>query len=206
MYDHANRGAAQGDATNGTAQNESRPGTTHADAKHNPAPFDGERGARQDDTKRGLFWPFFLAGLLVAFVIGDVVMVLIATRDPSFSVEENYYKKGLELDQRRAQERRNAELGWQLSLDVKRIAESLRPVIRVAITGRDRKPISDAKISLVAFHNARAAQKLRARLEFVAGHYVANLPIGRAGLWEFRFVVEHGGQRFTQTIRRKVEL
>ncbi|MCA9519737.1 MAG: FixH family protein [Myxococcales bacterium] len=166
----------------------------------------GEEPQTQSPPSRGLFWPIFLAGLLFASVGGNVVMMLIATGDPAFSVEENYYQKGLRWGETRAQETKNSELGWRLALQIRRLAGSVPPLVRVALTDREKKPIDDAKVHLVAFHNARAAKKLEAQLRFNSGEYLAKLPIARAGLWEFRFVVEREGQRFTKTIRRKVSL
>ena len=53
--------------------------------------------------KRGWGWPVFLVGLLVAGVGVNLVLLVAATGDPSFAVERDYYRKGMEWDRTLAQ-------------------------------------------------------------------------------------------------------
>jgi hypothetical protein len=68
--------------------------------------------------KKGSLWPWVIGGALVLHVIGSLVVVAIATSDSSYGVEEDYYQKAVNWDEKRAQDRTNAELGWSLEFEV----------------------------------------------------------------------------------------
>jgi len=151
--------------------------------------------------KKGWQWPWIVGGLMAVVVGANLILLYVATSDPSFAVEENYYQKGLDWDSKRAQDRRNAELGWSLELDV---ARTRSPDGTIVVTARliddEGRPISDASIHLETFHNARAAYILEGDLEVNGeGSYSVTLPMRRPGLWEFRFEVTRAGHRFTHT-------
>lgn len=152
--------------------------------------------------KKGWQWPWIVAGLMAVVVGANLILMYVAVSDPSFAVEEDYYQKGLDWDDKRAQDQANDSLGWSLELNVAplRSADGTNG-LTANLTDRDGRPISDAKIYLEAFHNARAALIQKRDLTRDGdGGYSTSLLMRRPGLWEFRFEVSRNEQRFTHTI------
>lgn len=150
---------------------------------------------------KGWYWPWLLGGLMTLVLGINLAFVYVATTDPSFAVEENYYRKALDWDRKRDQDRINAELGWTIDLAVTpATADGGRRLLARLLDERG-VPVEGASVHVEAFHNARAAYVLEADLRPVAQGpgYSASLPLRRPGLWEFRFDVRRGGQRFTYT-------
>ena len=155
---------------------------------------------------RGAYWPWLLGALMAVVIGANLALVYLATSDPSFAVEEDYYRKALDWDGKRQQDARNAALGWHVDLDV---AGTRSADGRVAIVARLRdsagRPIEDARVRLEAFHNARAARIFRADLARGSGaEYTTALPLRRPGLWEFRIVASRGAERFTRTATKEL--
>jgi hypothetical protein len=153
-------------------------------------------------------WPALIVGALVIHVVASLVTVFIATSDPSYAVEEDYYQKALAWDERRAQEGHNRELGWQLDVEVAPPpAAGSDPTLVVRLADGNGQPLDGARIAVAAFHNARAGQTLRAEPAAVgAGAYACPLAMHRSGVWELRFTVGRDGERFTRTVRRHLNL
>jgi nitrogen fixation protein FixH len=156
--------------------------------------------------KKGWQWPWIVGGLMAVVVGANLILIYVATSDPSFAVEEDYYQKALDWDDKRAQDRTNAELGWMLELDVARERSADGSVVVAAsLADRDGRPISDATIHLQAFHNARASHVFESDLTHDAsGRYTTSLPMRRPGLWEFRLEARQAGRRFTATTLREL--
>jgi len=141
----------------------------------------------------------------VVFFSG-LATVFVATTNPSYAVEEDYYEKALHWDEKRAQDRRNIELGWRIEIEVAPPDAAGGPASLVSVlTAADGGPIDGATVTVEAFHNARAGNILRATLAGRgAGRYAAELPMRWSGVWEFRFVAERGSERFTHAEKRYV--
>jgi nitrogen fixation protein FixH len=149
--------------------------------------------------RRARWWPFFIIALLVGGAGANVALMVIATRDPSFAVEPDYYRKALRWDDVMAQERENAALGWSVEVGADSATRPTRIALRVS--DRDGAPVEDATVQVTAFHNARASQIVAATLAPArGGRYSAPLPLDRPGLWELRVRVVQGDRIFTQTI------
>jgi len=153
-------------------------------------------------------WPAFVAGALALQVVASLATIYLATSNPSYAVEDDYYRKALDWDAKRAQDRHNLELGWQLRFEVEPATlSSDQAVLSVTLSDPGGAPVDDALVAVDAFHNARADQILQGRLEGLGGgRYAASLPISRRGVWEFRFVAERGGDRYTYTESRHLVL
>jgi len=144
--------------------------------------------------------------LLGVSLSANLALLVLAVDDPSFAVEPEYYEKAMAWDARRAQERRNEELGWSLALAVAP-AESLPGSRRIEALLRDGegRALEGATVRLATFHNARAGNVFETTLAAEGeGRYSAALPLRRPGLWEFRFVVERGGDIYTRTLLHDV--
>lgn len=149
-------------------------------------------------------WPVIIVVALGVHAVAWLGVAWLATSNPTYAVEEDYYAKAMAFDQTRAQRARNAELGWNLS-----VAATPAPVagaeatLTVALTDRSGAPVDGATVVVEAFHNVRADRILEARLRpFEPGRYAASLPMSRDGLWELRFTVSRGTEVFTDIVRQ----
>ncbi len=154
-------------------------------------------------TRGGRFWSLVPVLLIACMLVGLGSLAYVATDDPSFAVEKDYYKKAVAWDQAAAQAAENARLGWKVELATEPHGKELRVVARVK--DAQGAPIRGATVALEAFANARASRVVSTRLEVGDdASYRGGLDLIQAGLWEFRFSVEARGQRFTETVRQEV--
>lgn len=135
-----------------------------------------------------------LVGLItVSTMIGAAALIYHAHADPSFAVESDYYDKAVHWDDSAAQERRNAELGWRLSISAEP-SDGLKLIIVDALG----LPIDGASVSVEAFHNARSADRVAlAPADSGGGVYRQAAEFARPGIWEFRVVARRGEETFT---------
>lgn len=155
--------------------------------------------------RSGWVWPAGLLALLAVGVAANIAFVVAATRDPSFAVERDYYRKALRWDEAMAQAERNGALGWSVTPEIDPVPGAVGLARLVArVTDADGATLDDAVVHVEAFHEARAAQVAEARLDREGGAHVATLPMARPGLWELRFRVERRGVVFTQVLGREV--
>ena len=155
-----------------------------------------------------LRWPVLIIGALAVHVVVSLLTVVVATSNPSYAVEEDYYQKALAWDARRAQERRNLELGWQLDFEIAPPETAGGdPQLVVQLGDRSGRPLDGARVAVAAFHNARADQIVRVEPTAAGnGVYACPLAMRRSGRWELRFTVDCDGERFTRTITRDIQI
>jgi len=157
--------------------------------------------------KRGTGWPLAMGVILGLTVAANVWIIRLANTDPSFAVEPDYYQKGLKWDDELAQRERNARLGWRLLPSIAPIVRGSGADLRVELRDAMVQPIADASIVVTAMHVARAADPVEVTLRPEAdGRYEAVVPLERPGLWELRFDVHRGTERFTATERLDTRL
>lgn len=153
---------------------------------------------------RANIWAFVPATLLVSLIGFQLWLVRNAVSDPSFVVEDGYYAKAVSWNATMAQERENARLGFSLDVQVTPDADRNSRVI-VRLVARDGTPITGAMVTGEAFFVARANKPVAATFsERDRGSYEASLRTTHSGLWEFRFAVQRGAERFTHVVRRDV--
>ena len=70
--------------------------------------------------KRGSWWPIGITAVLATTVAANVWVATIASDDPSFAIEPDYYAKAIAWDSTLAQARTNATLGWRLTPSARR--------------------------------------------------------------------------------------
>ncbi|HKZ05559.1 MAG TPA: FixH family protein [Methylomirabilota bacterium] len=149
---------------------------------------------------RGWLWPLGLALALALSAGGNVAFMVLASRDASFAVEPDYYRKALEWDRTMAQASANRALGWMAAVDGPAPAPGGRRLV-VRLIDRDGGPVDGARMTVEARHGARAAEVVHGLLAGTGqGRYAAELPLGRVGLWELRLRAERGAQVFTQRL------
>ena len=146
-------------------------------------------------------WPVIIVTALALHVVAWLGVVYLATSNPSYAVEEDYYAKALAWDARRAQERTNADLGWRLETAVEAPATAgADAVLTARLSDRDGHPLEGASIALETFHNARAHEVLRGALSPGGGGvYRIALPMRRDGRWELRYTVDLADRHFTHS-------
>ena len=106
-------------------------------------------------------------------------------------------------DNQQAQWAENSRLGYQLALALAPADRGVEVVARVV--DRAQTAVRGAHVEVEAFANARAADRhVLALAEQPDGSYRARLAHPRQGLWEFRFTVEQGSDRFTAVERADV--
>ena len=152
--------------------------------------------------KPGTGWPIGITALLLATVAGNLMVMRIASSDPAFAVEPDYYRKAVHYDDVMAQQRTNQRLGWQLTAQVDPIVRT-RPT-QVTITAREAsmQPLTGATMTVTARFNARANDTLTTVLrEEAPGRYVGRLPMGRPGAWELRLDATRDSVRYRSTTR-----
>ena len=149
-------------------------------------------------------WPWVPVGLLGTMLSGLSTMALIATNDPGFALERDYYKKAVGYDSVILQRGQNARLHWSIDAEVGKV-RAVGPTPLTVKVSDALGPVSGARVSVEALRNASASTVLDARLiELTPGEYRALLPLSHGGLWELRLTVEHGRDRFTAVERRDV--
>ena len=152
------------------------------------------------------FWPWFLVALLLVGVGANLVLLVVADRDPSFAVEKDYYRKALSWDDAQERARESRALGWTLALTAR--PSNRGPgwtELEARLVDRDGAPVSGAAVALEAFHHARAADVLAADLVARgSGVYRADLPMRRRGSWEVRLRARRGGASFTEVVQEEI--
>ena len=183
-----------GEMDNGFGGRMNEPGT----------PVDSSTGER----RHRRFW----LGCIVALLAGQIALMLVllylATSDRSFSVEPDYYQKGLNWDRLAAQTRHNARLGWSVRIE-------LGPEVNVrgeralicSLADREGRPLDGATLDVVAFSHARGSERTAVTLPWAgSGRYEAPVRFAREGLWEFRLAIQRGTDTFTYVEQRDVYL
>jgi len=152
--------------------------------------------------KRGLGWPVGVVITLAAVVAANIGLVIVARSDPSFVIEPDYYAKAVAWDSTLAQQRRNSELGWSISPDLRPFTRSGDATLRVRLTDATGKDVDGATVEVAALFNARAGDVRTATLSADStGGYVTAIPVNHAGIWQLRFTVVRGADRFTHETR-----
>ncbi len=144
-------------------------------------------------------WPGFVIGLLGMSATMITITVVAAVGDPSFAVEANYHERALRWDEHVEQQRVNAELGWQVAVELGAIPESEEPAMIVRLTDGTGAPIVGANVEGTCFHYAAASRVQTLGFEPLAeaGAYAAPVLLNRAGLWQLELRVESAEDVFT---------
>lgn len=153
--------------------------------------------------KRGLFWAMVPVVLIVSSTVGISTIASIAIHDPGFALEKDYYDRAVHWDRQQAQWSENSRLGYRLTLELAGTDGGTE--VAAHVVDRAGVPVRGAHVKVEAFANARAsARHTLALAEQPDGSYAGRLAHPRPGLWEFRFTLEQGSDRFTAVERADV--
>jgi nitrogen fixation protein FixH len=148
--------------------------------------------------KRGIGWPIGVTVILGLTISANIWLIRVASADPSFAVEERYYQRALDWDHELAQRATNARLGWNLEARVSAIEPGSGASLGADLRDATGAPIADATVAARVVHVGRAGQPVDVVLKRdSSGAYRAHVPLERPGLWELRFEVQRGTDRFT---------
>ena len=152
--------------------------------------------------KRGAWWPIGITGVLAATVAANVWVMIIATDDPSFAIEPDYYTKAIDWDSTLARATESVRLGWRLTPELGPIAADGGVRLSATLSDSTGAPISGAEVRVSALPVARANEVHQVTLAAVApGEYVTHFDARRAGQWELRFDVRTASAHFTEIAR-----
>jgi len=151
--------------------------------------------------KRGAGWPIGLAAILVATVALNIWVYHVANDDQSLAIEPDYYQKAVDWDSTMAQMRQNAALGWRVSPTLAAFTARDGARLQVTLTDASGAAIRGATVKVAAFFNARANDIIDTTLVSDSTGYGGRLPVTHGGVWELRFDVTRGHERFTSTSR-----
>lgn len=153
---------------------------------------------------RGRAWIALVVALLAAVVASNVILMRVASADPSVAFEPDAYRKGSRWDESVAEARRSEALGWTATLESSRDPET------GLLSGRMRlmasaHPVSDARVEIEGFAVARSGERHRLEGSTDAdGVAFFTVHPGRPGLWEWRLRARRGDQVFVKTFRETV--
>jgi nitrogen fixation protein FixH len=158
-----------------------------------------------ENKKAALFWIGLVLVLLASQIAVGVISVILATRDPSFSVVPDYHAKALNWDQVVQIRQASSKLGWQATIDVSSVPDRLgeRSLI-VHICDKSRDPMNNLQVNVTAYHHARASESVEGDMRFVGdGLYAIQLPMARDGTWEIEIHANGPADQhyeYTQTV------
>lgn len=154
-------------------------------------------------TLRDNRWALVPVGLLSAMLLGLGWMAALASNDPGFALERDYYEKAVRWDEQRAQEENDLRLGYRLELaSASPLSSQGEAELTLRLVDARGAPLRGARLSAEAFAVARSASSSALRFEEdVPGMYRARLSHARSGLWELRCTALRSGERFTHTLR-----
>jgi nitrogen fixation protein FixH len=138
-----------------------------------------------------LLWPGILIVLIASIVVMNVVMLIVASSDPSFAVDPAYY----ENQWRGGSPDGDRRLGWSAAVTLESAGD--RALLRARVLDDDGQRIKGAVVTASVFHKAQASDAIEADLAPLAdGGYVAPLKLDRPGTWACRLTVRRGGDTF----------
>ena len=152
--------------------------------------------------RRGAWgWPLGLALVLIASAAINIGFAVVASRDPSFAVEPDYYRRSLEWDRTMAQEDVNRALGWSIAVAGERAGAPGQLRLVAILVDRAGRAVEGAAVHVEARHGARAAELVSGELAPTGdGRYAAVLPLARLGLWELRVRAERDRDVYTARV------
>lgn len=140
-------------------------------------------------------WP----GMVIVFILGNIgvcaVTVAVAMRAGDRGVEPEYYQKAMHWDQAVAAEKKSAELGWRIVYESHpRVGQP----VRVRVLDAHGEPVAGAKVTLQTFHHTTASKRIEAAFsgDASSGVMSSDFAPDRAGLWQFRWSVDAGGEHY----------
>lgn len=152
--------------------------------------------------RKDRIWPTAIVTVLGLYVTFGIIAARIATHDPNFAVEPDYYRKAVMWDSSLAQSRRSDALHWRLVPTLGPVGKAAPATLALDVRDSNGAIVTGAHVSVEARQVAYAENVTTATLdERGDGDYSARMSLDRPGLWEFRVVATRGVDRFATTLR-----
>ncbi len=151
-------------------------------------------------------WPAIIVGLLAVHTLAMLIVIMIATNNPSEAVVSDYHAKAVAWDEHQAQVRASEALGWTVAVEASPQPDLLNQrTVRISLKDADANPLTDAKVHLKAYHHARAADIKEADVEERApGEYIVMIDMRRNGMWAFEIEAHKDEDTFITRIDQQV--
>jgi nitrogen fixation protein FixH len=140
-------------------------------------------------------WPLIVVVILALTVGANIWVAVIASADPSFAIEENYYARAVQFDLQRAQEARSDRLRWGVEL-IAGPASAEGTMLTATLRDSTGVPVRDATVRVRVRRVARSQQAAPADLAPAGDAYSAVVPMDAAGLWDVEVEARRGPARF----------
>lgn len=155
--------------------------------------------------KRAQLWPIGIVAVLAVTVGANLWVLRVASADPSFAIEPDYYAQAVRWDSTLAQQARNRTLGWSIRPAFVRDTTGALELSAILVDARGGE-ILDARVHVTAFAIARSAQRHDIPLSPSGRGYSGRLDANATpGRWELHFDVRRGAERLTATQRLDLE-
>jgi len=125
-----------------------------------------------------------VAGIVLAYVLTNGVMLWVSLRGPSELVSSDYYAQSKRVNERQAAERESAQSGWRIAVNT---AVSDKASLVFQVSDAAGKPLNDLAGAAQAYRPSDSdldQQLLLEPLEGSPGVYRARFTDPRPGLWE----------------------
>jgi len=144
-----------------------------------------------------LVWPGLPLMLLATIVVVDVSMLMVASRDRSFAVAEDYKLGDAGWEAKVARREANDATGWIPAVEVHAAAPGLPSGIVIRVADRDGSLVADAAVSAEVFHHGTASERLAVTFEELApGVYQGFCDLPADGRWGVDLEVVRGEERW----------
>lgn len=152
-------------------------------------------------------WPVIIVAMLAANAAIVAATVKFARGDKSFAVEPDYYDKAVRWEDHQRQLAENTRLGWTVDVEPSPLIDpNGTRLVRVRVVDNAGGAVEHARVTIEAFHNARAARRSAGMLaESGDGWYSAPLPLPLGGLHTVRITAERAGDRFAVEIESEFD-
>lgn len=152
--------------------------------------------------RKDRIWPVAIVTVLTAYVAFGLIAARIATNDPNFAVEPDYYRKAVMWDSTLAESRRSEALRWRLIPVLGPVKNGAPSTLALDVRDSAGAIVKGAHVSVEARQIAYAENVTSATFgERGDGDYAAQMSLGRPGLWEFRILATRGTDRYETTLR-----
>jgi nitrogen fixation protein FixH len=154
--------------------------------------------------KRGAGWPIAIAALLGTCVGANLWLLNVASSDPAFAVERDYYQRAVNFERELAGWRDLEESGWRILPAIDSVRSNSSILVSLTLQRR-QYPVDGASVQLRAAHVAYARTPIVTAMRPAGeGRYQVWLRGLRRGLWDLTFEVSLDTLRFSTSERFEI--
>lgn len=149
----------------------------------------------------GWMWPVAIVGVFGVSLSVGALTVYLATSDPTFAVEDDYYARAVAWDDTAAARERSRALGWEARARFEGDDAAARTLV-VTLLDDKGEAVPDVRIEAEVFHHARRSEARRVVFaETGPGSHRAAMSQARDGVWQVRLRARAAdGAVFLETI------